>query len=184
LQLLYSPSAHAQGGVPLWTNRYDADTGSSLQSAVAAVVVDRSGNVFVTGRTGQTGLGVPYDYATIKYSNAGVPLWTNRYDGPANSWDYAAAIAVDRSGNVFVTGTSYGIGAGDYATVAYSNEGVPLWTNRYDGPANRDDRAEAIAVDNSGNVFVTGWSWNGTNYDYVTIKYSSSVPPLISIFNC
>ncbi len=31
--------------------------------------------------------------------------------------------------------------------------------------------------DSSGNVFISGASWNGTNYDYVTIKYSSSVPP-------
>jgi hypothetical protein len=32
-------------------------------------------------------------------------------------------------------------------------------------------------LDPNGNVFVTGTSGNGTNYDYVTIKYSSSVPP-------
>jgi hypothetical protein len=32
-------------------------------------------------------------------------------------------------------------------------------------------------VDQSGNIFLTGWSWNGINNDFVTIKYSSSVPP-------
>ncbi len=48
-----------------------------------------------------------YDYATIKYSSAGVPLWTNRYNGPANREDYAYAVAVDGSNNVIVTGSSY-----------------------------------------------------------------------------
>jgi hypothetical protein len=91
----------------------------------------------------------------VRYSGAGVPLWTNRYNGPANKDDDAKAVAVDASGNVFVTGYS-DIGGGnyDYATVAYSNSGVPLWTNLY-GPGSAGSDAR-IAVDGSGNVFVAG----------------------------
>jgi len=44
-------------------------------------------------------------------------------------------------------------------TVAYSNSGLPLWTNRYNGPGNWEDYPLAIAVDKSGNVFVTKYSW-------------------------
>jgi hypothetical protein len=84
---------------------------------------------------------------------------------------------VDASGNVFVTGSSSNGTTSDFATVAYSSAGVPLWTNVYDGAAKASDIAKGIAVDNSGNVFVTGSSWNGRYYDFVTIKYSSSVPP-------
>ena len=40
----------------------------------------------------------------IKYSSAGLPLWTNRYNGPGNSYDGATAVAVDHSGNVIVGG--------------------------------------------------------------------------------
>ena len=77
------------------------------------------------------------DYATIKYSSAGVPLWTNRYNGPGNGDDYATAVAVDGSNNVIVTGYSTGsAGDLDYATIKYSSAGVPLWTNRYNGPGN------------------------------------------------
>ena len=50
-----------------------------------------------------------------------------------------------------------------------------MWTSRYGGPGVGNDQAKAIAVDKNGNVFVTGSSWNGTNYDFATIKYSSSV---------
>jgi hypothetical protein len=169
----YATVAYSSAGVPLWTNRYDGPgSGADWASAIA---VDNNGNVFVTGGS-DDGNGFS-DYATIKYSNAGLPLWTNRYDGPTQSSDSANAIAVDSTGNVFVTGESSGNGSADYATVAYSNAGVPLWTHRYNGPGNGGDSARALALDRAGNVFVTGYSWNGTNNDYVTIKYSSSVPP-------
>ncbi|HWX18995.1 MAG TPA: SBBP repeat-containing protein [Candidatus Binatia bacterium] len=64
----------------------------------------------------------------------------------------------------------------DYVTIGYSSGGVPLWTSRYNGPGNGQDQAAAIAVDSRGSVFVTGSSWNGTNYDFATIKYVA-VPP-------
>ena len=93
---------------------------------------------------------------------------------------FVAELAVRLSGNVFVTGNSYG-GTNtdyDYATVAYSSAGVALWTNRYGGSGNAADFVSAMAVDSSGNVFVTGSS----DSDYVTIKYSSSLtPPRLSI---
>src|SRR5205085_1111152 len=125
-----------------------------------------------------------YNYATIAYSEAGVPLWTNRYDGPRGDSSSATAIAVDGSGNVFVTGTSVGSAASyNYATIAYSGAGVPLWTNRYDGPWGAGDQASAVAVDGSGNVFVTGYfaagySFGGYSYDCATIKYSGTGVPL------
>src|SRR5262249_34710695 len=111
-----------------------------------------------------------YAYTTVKYSDAGMPLWTNRYNGPANWGDFATAMTVDGSGNVWVTGASRSSSAGsfDYATIKYSSEGVPLWINRYDAGLSSEDAAHALAVDSSGNVFVTG----GSGGDYATIKYS------------
>ena len=137
--------------------------------------MDGSNNVIVTGYCDDSGSGA--NYATIKYSSAGVPLWTNRYNGPANSFDYASAVAVDGSNNLIVTGTSSG-SSSDYATIKYSSAGVPLWTNRYNGPANSSDLATAVAVDRSGNVIVTGRSTgSGSGLDFATIKYLCAVPP-------
>jgi hypothetical protein len=146
-----------------------------------AVAVDGSGNVIVAGLSvGTNGLSSYFDYATIKYSGAGVPLWTNRYNGPANNEDGATDVAVAGNGKVFVTGISFATdGRADYATVAYSSAGVPLWTNRYNGPGNpSDDYARAVAVDGNGNVFVTGDSWNGSEQEYATIAYSGAGVPL------
>jgi predicted house-cleaning NTP pyrophosphatase (Maf/HAM1 superfamily) len=170
-EYVYATIAYSGAGVALWTNRYNRP--GNCYDVATAVAVDGSGNVFVTGSS--TGSGSGQDYATIAYSGAGVALWTNRYNGPGNSDDYANAVAVDGSGNVFVTGNSAGSGSGlDYATIKYSGVGVPLWTNRYNGPANGDDGANGVAVDGSGNVFVTG----NSSGDYATIKYSGAGVPL------
>jgi len=61
--------------------------------------------------------------------------WVARYNGLANSYDYAYAIAVDSSGNVYVTGKSYGSGTNyDYATIKYTPEGNELCVERNYGP--------------------------------------------------
>ena len=139
-----------------------------------AMAVDDSGNVYVTGRS--LGVGTGYDYATIKYDSAGNELWVARYQGAEDSDDIALAIAINGTGNVCVTGYSRRIGTqDDCATVKYYANGDTAWVRRYNGPANSDDWGSAIAVDDAGNVYVAGSSkGNGTSYDYLTIKYSSS----------
>jgi hypothetical protein len=170
----YATIKYSNAGVPLWTNRYHIQGNHDRAQAIA---VDASGNIFVTGIS--TDLSIRSVYATVAYSTSGVPLWTNLYYGPGNG-DLAQAISVDSSGNVVVTGYSYGMSsASDYASVAYSATGVPLWTNRYNA-ANGEDRAVAIAADNKGNVFVTGFSQASHvlpyNSDWATIKYAGSAP--------
>src|SRR5207253_11025758 len=122
------------------------------------------------------GSGSGLDFATIKYNSSGVQQWAKRYNGPANSDDVAYAIAIDGSGNVYVTGSSLGSGTGlDYATVKYNSAGTQLWASRYNGPANIDDVALSIAVDCARNVYVTGGSTgSGSGFDYATVKYNSS----------
>src|SRR5437588_3446424 len=100
LWLLAISAVPAQTAVQAWVQRYGPPT-DSIDSARGAVT-DNAGNVIVAAFT-DDGLTGP-DFLTIKYSGAGVPLWTNRYDGPGHSFDQATALAVDGSGNVFVTG--------------------------------------------------------------------------------
>jgi Beta-propeller repeat len=92
--------AHAQGGVALWTNRYNVSANSSDQAK--AIAVDTKGNVLVTGYSG-----------TVKYSDTGVPLWTNLYGG--------SAMAIDGGGNILQIYGYYGNSA-----IKYSAEGVAL----------------------------------------------------------
>src|SRR5438093_13547788 len=174
LLAMFAPGpASAQTGVQVdWVRRYTS--GNDPEFAFAnAVAVDDSGNVYVTGSSyGPNGLP---DYATVKYSSSGDTLWVQRYNGPADNWDGATEIALDASGNVYVAGQSYGSNYFDYVTIKYSPSGTEEWVARYDGPANTDDWPNALAVDASGNVYVTGYSIGvGTFYDYATVKYSPS----------
>jgi uncharacterized delta-60 repeat protein len=179
-------------GVEQWIARYSGGEATAL-------TVDVSGNVYVTGTSGD-------DYTTVKYNPAGIEQWVSRYNGPGNEWDCAAALAVDASGNVYVTGNSATIkynsdgvqqwanvsGADalvvdtfgnvyvtgeiedDIATVKYNSDGVEQWVARYNGPANGFDDAAALAVEGSGNIYVTGTSeGSGTDVDFATIKYNS-----------
>jgi hypothetical protein len=163
------------------TIKYDND-GNELWIAhynpigvAQALAVDGSGNVYVTGHVSFYGTVDDYDFATIKYDSDGNELWVASYDGPASSVDVADALAVDGSGNVYVTGRSDGSGTGfDYATIKYDSDGNELWAARYDGPASGRDWPTDLAVDGSGNAYVAGYSTGrGTDYDYATIKYDS-----------
>lgn len=169
----YLTIKYNSSGVQQWLQRYNGPANSS--DIARALVIDGSGNVFVTGIS--TGSSSVEDYATLKYSSSGTQQWVQRYDGPANSYDEANSITFDGSGNVYVTGYSTGSSSGyDYATIKYDPSGSQQWEQRYNGPANSSDIAELIAVDSSGNVYVAGSSTgSGTNFDYATIKYSQTI---------
>ena len=168
----YATVKYDTNGNQLWVARYNGP-GNNDDSAVA-VVVDSAGNVYITGNSvGVVGTGT--DIATIKYNPAGHQLWVARYDGPAHYYDSAAALAVDAAGCVYVTGASCGDGFhNDYLTIKYAVNGTQVWTARYHGTGNNSDFPEAIALDASNNVYVTGQSWGaGTLTDYATLKYDA-----------
>jgi len=97
--------------------------------------------------------------------------WVRRYNGPGNGADQAAAIAVDDSGNVYATGSSFDSTTGyDYATVKYLPNGDTAWVRRYSGPANDTDLARDMVLDSSANVYITGRS----SGDILTLKYDSN----------
>lgn len=159
-------------GNALWVKRYNGPVNGDDWGAFLAI--DESGNVYLAG--GSEGEGTGLDYLTIKYTPSGEVIWMKRYNGSGNSSDRASALAIDDSGNVYLTGESEGEGSGfDYATVKYDKNGEIVWVRRYNGSENRNDCAYALAVDAYGNVYLTGYSYGGsTRSDYLTLKYNTS----------
>lgn len=157
-------------GVRKWFAEYG---GRANQGDVAsAIATDNASNVYVTG-TDQT-YPYYYDYRTLKYNAKGALLWSKAYKGIGGGNDYANALAVDKNGNVYVTGQSQNSSfSWDIATVMYSSAGVQKAVRRYSGTKDSDDVANAIAVDTNGNAYVGGAAANKkTSWDFTTIKYS------------
>jgi uncharacterized delta-60 repeat protein len=159
-------------GVEQWMTKYNGTTNQDEVST--AMAIDGSGNVYVLGKTRVDLFSCAF--VTVKYNTSGAQQWVKTYAGPGNSEDTPAALVLDASGNVYVTGTSYGAGPQmDYTTIKYNTAGDQQWVARYNGTENLGDQATALAIDAAGNVYVTGFSESATTMnDIVTIKYNSA----------
>ncbi len=174
------------GGTLLWVRNF----GTRFDDVANGVTVDPSGDVYITGyfsddsiQIGGTTLintspGYNSDVFLAKLSPAGTVLWAKKAGG--YSYDEAAAVTTDRSGNVFITGKfpsdTFYTGSGylvndtistfDMFVMGYSSAGSLLWAKR--AGARRDDQGLALATDSVGNVYVGG------QYNSMTIQFGST----------
>ncbi len=136
------------------------------------MIIDGSMDIFVCGSAWSSA--GSYDYITIKYNAQGILQWVNTYNGTGNSTDWATSLVADKTGNIYVTGYSEGVQNQDIITISYDGTGTERWVVRFNGASNGEDWANAIGIDTSGNIYVTGASQvNGDNFDYTTIKYNN-----------
>jgi uncharacterized delta-60 repeat protein len=160
-----------------WASTFSRVGISNGKDELAAIGIDSNGDVYVTGRSSN---GTDDDYVTIKYNGSnGSQIWMNPYNS-GNGDDRATALVIDNGGNVIVTGRSESASAGDdFRTIKYNSAGLLQFNKFYNYVEN--DRATAITVDASDNVYVAGQSdFDGsaiTNYDFSVVKYNSAGTP-------
>ncbi|HEX7181610.1 MAG TPA: SBBP repeat-containing protein [Thermoanaerobaculia bacterium] len=125
---------------------------------------------------------------------AGAAFWERKYDaGPRDQagcpecspddFDFIPspvrarhAVAV-RSGASWITGRSYDGISDNVLTVKYNDQGTVLWARQWDGGA--DDLAFSVAVDDLGNAYVVGTTWqetpaHGPQAHLLLLKYDAS----------
>jgi hypothetical protein len=161
--------------------------GGSIFDVSYKTAINEKGELFITGETQssdydntpgafqRTNAGMR-DVFVSRLNETGTALIYSTYLG-GSSDDYGHGIAVDNSGNVYVTGrtnstnfpvtqgafqTVYGGGTVDVFVTKLNPEGTSLVYSTFIGGA-LADQANAIAVDNEGHAYITGWT-SSLNY--------------------
>ncbi len=158
---------------PAWSRLYGAAL-ESVSDYQNDATVDQYGNIYVTGNCNSSVSN--WDYLTVKYDHTGKAQWVARYSSPGYGEDVGLYIALDNAGNVYVSGiTSSSSGDYDYTTIKYNSLGVEQWVAQYNGTGDSDDVVTDMAVDKTGNVYVTGGSYTtGNIIQFVTVKYNTT----------
>ncbi|MFH1549130.1 MAG: SBBP repeat-containing protein, partial [Planctomycetota bacterium] len=168
-------------GSLLWTEQL----GTSSVDYSRSVAIDGSGNAYISGRTdgslGGTNAG-DSDAFLAKYDSSGALLWTQQLG--TSSSDYSFSVAIDGSGNAYISGRTYGSLGGTHAgdcdafLAKYDDSGSLLWTEQLGTSAY--DESYSVAIDGSGNAYISGWTYGslgGTHAggcDAFLAKYDSS----------
>ena len=170
------------------TTTWTKQLGTTSDDKGNSVTTDTSGNIYVTGYTdggldGNTSSGESNIFL-VKYNSSGTKQWTKQLG--SGTKDRGNGVSTDSSGNVYVTGYTYGgldgntsSGGMDIFLVKYDSSGTKQWTKQL-GTSSYES-GSGVTTDSSDNIYVTGLTEGGldgnTNsgsWDIFLIKYNSS----------
>lgn len=144
-------------GNEVWTRQIGAGGVNSSN----AVVVDASDRVYISGFTNDAlqgpNAGWP-DAFVARFDPNGDEVWLRQFG--TSEHEVVHGIAVDTAGQVYLAGETGGALGGEFLGVSdafltkLDPSGDTLWTTQYG--TNDSDSAAAVAVDENGNVIVTG----------------------------
>lgn len=159
---------NAGGTTPVWARLY-ADTGNGDDGG-RGIGIDATGNVYTAGY----GLAANQsDGLIVKYNSAGTQQWLQHYNGQGDNTDKYRHNTTDAAGNMYATGYGFNTNQGrNIITAKYNANGTLAWQQVYNSILNdnKNDEGNAVAVDATGNVYVTGVA----NSDLVVIKYNAA----------
>lgn len=193
------------GGDDVFVAKYDPDgrlvwvlqLGGNSTDYTTSVATDSIGNFYVGGYFYGTanfgGVSISptagADAYLAKYDNNGQLIWVRSIHG--NSFESVTSVAVDQVGNPYVTGNFqntvmigttclFSSSGNDIFLAKFDADGNSVWAKQAGG--NGDDMPNSMVIDNSSNVFVTGY-FSGTAIFGDTNLYSQSYDMFIAKYN-
>jgi hypothetical protein len=188
---------HASNGwVDAFLSKLDSDGnfvwartwGGLYEDSSISVAIDGLGNLYVTGRYTETADFDPGAGVDSHTSNGSQDVFLSKFDPDGNfiwarTWgglgqDDGRAVAIDGSGNVYITGFFYeeadldpGAGVDDHITHGgfdvflskFDPDGNYVWARTWGGI--KDDFAWSVAIDGAGNSYVAGSFWDTVDFD-------------------
>ena len=167
------------------TIQWQRQLGTTSSNDIAyGVAVDSSGNIYIAGVANGLACGF-----IAKYDTNGTLQWQS---GTSGTSAYFYGVAVDSSGNVYAVGEGGGSPSGNpILVVKFDSSGTVQWKRRfYD---TNSSYGKGIAVDSSGNVYVTGmWNNPSTSINNIivmkldssgTIQWQRGFPPIEGVGN-
>jgi hypothetical protein len=144
-------------GVLLWSATYDGG-GTDLGTEVE---IDAAGNIIVSGLS--QGPDFEWDTTTVEYDAAGTQQWAVR-----DAHLTLINMILGAGGTIDLLGEY----RGDVWIVQHDALGAQQWKSSYDGGG--QDIAFSIAADAAGNVYAGGVTYNGTDFDVLTLALDAS----------
>ena len=138
----------------------------------SAIREDGNGNVIVAATTENTS----YDYWVLQYDGSLNFTTSTNYDYVGLN-DIVLGLEFSTSGDICLIGASnssptacdYAVATFDGATLNYISD------TRNNIPGTSLDQATAFCKDINNNLYITGKAWNGSNFDFKTVKINANL---------
>lgn len=157
-------------GNQVWAQTWDY----ANMNDVAVNLYNSGTKVYIAGGAQSAISTYKYAVFNVKFSDGSIQGSTTT-GGTAFGFDQLTDIQYDLNGNIYLTGGVINTGtAYDIKTVKLDTALNILWSATYASSGAYNDVGTGLAIDQVGNVIVTGYRTSATTgKDYVTIKYSS-----------
>ena len=174
---------------------YSTFIGGNDEDAANSIAIDPSGNAYITGYTRspnfptlnplQDTLKGYYDIFVSKLSPSGDTLAYSTFIG-GSDYDSANSIAVDSSGNAYITGYTWSKNYPIYQPFQENYSGsIDAFVTKLNTIENRliystfiggngYDSSNSIAIDSSGNAYITGYTWSDNFPTYNPIQITQN----------
>ncbi|UCE64881.1 MAG: SBBP repeat-containing protein, partial [Candidatus Zixiibacteriota bacterium] len=155
-------------GNRLWVHDYNGP--QSMDDRIENFGLDNNGYPVVVGYSEIPDYGK--EYLIIKLQPDGDTAWVRTMPTGNGTFDRLYGVAFDDDNNIYVAGGNSAGGNYDIAIIKYTPGGDTLWMRIYNGGPSHSDVPYGIGLDDSGYVYVGGYTDNATK-DFLAIKYDS-----------